>query len=173
MPKFSFLLPLLFAGIGTTAFASEFDSTVDMRSKGTTSFYVQGEINGLGAVELMVDTGSGYMTINEEMLTTLQRGDQVRYLKRLSGRLANGNLLEVPVYLIKAVNIGGDCWLKDVEAAVFPGKTRAILGLSALQRAAPFIFSVNPPQLVLSNCEGSYSEETTAEAELAALEQRS
>jgi hypothetical protein len=41
-----------------------------------------------------------------------------------------------------------------VEAAVFPGKTRQILGLSALKKAAPFIFSMDPPNLVLSNCTG-------------------
>jgi len=39
-----------------------------------------------------------------------------------------------------------------VEAVVFPGKTRQILGLSALRQAAPLIFSLNPPKLVLSNC---------------------
>ena len=33
---------------------------------------------------------------------------------------------------------------------MFPGKTRQILGLSALRQAAPFIFSLNPPELVLS-----------------------
>ena len=35
---------------------------------------------------------------------------------------------------------------------MFPGKTRQILGLSALRQAAPFIFSMNPPKLVLCNC---------------------
>jgi hypothetical protein len=35
---------------------------------------------------------------------------------------------------------------------VFPARTRQILGLSALNKAAPFTFSVDPPSLVLSNC---------------------
>jgi hypothetical protein len=43
--------------------------------------------------------------------------------------------------------------LRDVETAVFDTK-RQILGLSVLNRAAPFIFSVDPPELVLSNCTG-------------------
>jgi hypothetical protein len=60
--------------------------------------------------------------------------------------------MNVPVYAIEALSIGNGCWLNNVEAAVFPGKTRAILGLNALQRAAPFIFSFEPPRLVLSNC---------------------
>jgi hypothetical protein len=43
--------------------------------------------------------------------------------------------------------------LEEVEVAVFPGNTRQIVGLSVLTRAAPFVFSTNPPQLQLSNCD--------------------
>jgi hypothetical protein len=50
------------------------------------------------------------------------------------------------------MSIGGQCDLKNIEVAVFPGKTRQILGLSALRQASPFIFSINPPELILSNC---------------------
>ena len=52
------------------------------------------------------------------------------------------------------MNIGGQCPLEDIEVAVFPGNTRQILGLSTLRQASPFIFSMDPPQLVLSNCIG-------------------
>lgn len=156
MRKFSRLLSCLVTAVlaGTVGLASagEFDTTVDMRATSATTFYVEGRIAGLGDVDLMVDTGSGYMTINEDMLAQLAQAGRVRYVKDLRGRLANGNELTVPVYAIEAVSIGGGCWLKDVEAAVFPGATRAILGLNALQRAAPFIFSFEPPRLVLSNC---------------------
>ncbi|MCU7844104.1 MAG: retroviral-like aspartic protease family protein [Candidatus Thiodiazotropha sp. (ex Monitilora ramsayi)] len=126
-----------------------------MRDKGAVTYYVPGYLGGIGAVELMVDTGSGYLTINEEALTILKQKNQARYVKDLKGILANGSKLRVPVYSLSAVNIGGDCLLHDVEAAVFPGNTRYILGLSALQKAAPFIFSLDPPRLVLSNCQGS------------------
>lgn len=133
--------------------AGEFGTTVDMHSKGSTTFYVPGEITGLGAVDLMVDTGSGYMTINERMLESLKDGGQVKFVRHLRGRLANGSELEVPVYTIGAVSIGEACWLRNVEAAVFPGDTRPILGLNVLQRTAPFIFSFDPPRLVLSHCD--------------------
>ena len=42
--------------------------------------------------------------------------------------------------------------LDEVEAAVFAGTTRQILGLSGLRKVAPFVVSVDPPSLVLSNC---------------------
>jgi predicted aspartyl protease len=109
----------------------------------------------------MVDTGSGYMTINEETLAILLREERAQYVKELAGILANGNRIVVPVYAISEINIGGECRLENVEAAVFPGRTRAILGLSALTKAAPFIFSVDPPELVLSNCTTAGTSEVT------------
>lgn len=157
------------AGASMAATAGQFGTTVAMQSRDSVTYYVAVRIAGLGAADLMVDTGSGYMTINEEMLAQLQRAGQVRYLRQLRGRLANGRTLEVPVYNIASLSIGDGCWLDNVEAAVFPGKTRAILGLNALQRAAPFVFSFDPPQLVLSNCNGTATV-AAAEADLAALD---
>jgi predicted aspartyl protease len=132
--------------------AAEFDSHIPMRDKGAATYYVDGEIHGAGPVDFMVDTGSGYMTINEETLALLQQNGGATYLRELSGMLADGTTTTVPVYRIAQVRIGAACTLRDVEAAVFPGNTRQILGLSALRQAAPFIFSMNPPQLVLSHC---------------------
>ena len=100
----------------------------------------------------MVDTGSSYMMINEITLAQLQATGDARYLRELTGILANGDEMQVPVYALSKVRIGEDCVLEDVEAAVFPGDTRQILGLSALSKAAPFIFSTQPPRLRLSHC---------------------
>jgi predicted aspartyl protease len=146
--------PLLLWALAISAVpAGEFTTEVDMSAGGGATFYVPGRIAGFGAVELMVDTGSGYMTINEDMLHTLKDSGQARFVRDLRGRLANGSELSVPVYAIDAVSIGDACWLRDVEAAVFPGSTRPILGLNVLQRAGPFIFSFDPPRLVLSHCD--------------------
>lgn len=138
-----------------------------MQSRGAATYYVPGEILGVGPVDLMVDTGSGYTTINEETLAALKQDGRAKYVKDLVGILANGSRMVVKVYKISALNIGGECWLKDVEAAVFPGRTRHILGLSALTKASPFIFSVNPPKLVLSNCVAGPGKpgETTVDAD--------
>jgi len=126
---------------------------VAMWEKSAATFYVAGEIAGFGPVELMVDTGSGYTTINEQTLSVLKSRNATRYVKDLQGVLADGTELRVPVYVIERLRIGNSCWLTDVEAAVFPGTARQILGLSALRRAAPFVFSVDPPALTLSRCE--------------------
>lgn len=168
MKKFWCLLVLSVAGIVPAASAAEFDTTVAMRPTTSTTFYVEGRIAGLGQVDLMVDTGSGYTTINEEMLAQLKSVGSVRYVKELRGRLANGSEIEVPVYAIEALSVGG-CWVKDVEAAVFPGSTRAILGLNVLQRTAPFIFSFEPPRLVLSNCSATAEAPADKLADLAAF----
>jgi predicted aspartyl protease len=148
--------------IVTSVSAQQFQTTVPMRDRGAATYYVPSEITGVGAVELMVDTGSGYMTINQQTLTTLLNRGEALYVRQLEAMLADGKRTVVPVYSLSAINIGGNCWLKNVEAAVFPGKTRQILGLSALKKASPFIFSFDPPQLVLSYCTGSTAGEPPA-----------
>lgn len=135
--------------------AAEFDTSVPMRHGGAATYYVAGHLEGVGEADFMVDTGSGYLTINEQTLAALQKEKRAHYVRMLRGVLADGSELVVPVYRLEALSIGGRCLLSDVEAAVFPGATRQILGLSALKKAAPFIFSFDPPNLVLSNCPAS------------------
>lgn len=134
------------------ALAAESRNLVPMTDRGASTFYVDVFLEGVGVTEFLVDTGSSYMTINEATLGTLMEHDQATYLKDLEGVLADGTTQIVPLYRIEKMNIGRDCALHDVKAAVFPGGTRNILGLSALRAAAPFVFSVNPPTLELSNC---------------------
>lgn len=153
MHRIACLLLMLLVGTSPNAIGAEFDTSVEMRAKVGATLYVSGRIAGFGTVQWMVDTGSGYMTINEDMLAALQENGRVRFVKRMRGRLANGSELDVPVYSLDALSIGDACWLRNVEVAVFPGSTRPILGLNALQRAAPFIFSFEPPRLVLSHCD--------------------
>lgn len=169
MKSLGSLLVIGLAGVLGSASAADFDTAVNMRATSSTTFYVEGRIAGLGAVDLMVDTGSGYTTINEEMLAQLKNVGSARYVREMRGRLANGSEIEVPVYAIEALSVGGGCWLRDVEAAVFPGRTRAILGLNALQRTAPFIFSFEPPRLVLSNCAATAEVPMAETADIAAF----
>jgi predicted aspartyl protease len=153
----------------STAWGQQFSTRVSMQEKSAATFYVPGEIAGYGSVELMVDTGSGYMTINEHTLEVLKRRGSARYVKQLRGVLADGAEMVVPVYAIARMSIGCNCWLHDVEAAVFPGKSRQILGLSALRKASPFIFSVDPPALQLSGCDNPPAAETREPPARAAL----
>lgn len=133
------------------AFAEEWDVTVPMYDKGMATYYVQAQIGDLDSSEFMVDTGSGYLTINTQTLNALQEKNKAQYVKELRAILANGAELTIPVYKIGEFRIGS-CVIRNVEAAVFPARTRQILGLSALNKAAPFTFSIDPPKLVLSNC---------------------
>jgi len=152
-PRFRSLLPMLFAAsLMPAAHGAEFDTHIAMQNGGAATFYVPGQIPGAGPMDFMVDTGAGYTAINEETLDALLAAGRAHYVKDLVGVLANGSRMIVKVYRVKAINLGGNCWLHDVDAAVFPGKTRQILGLSALSKASPFIFSVDPPKLSLSNC---------------------
>jgi len=164
---FGALCTAVFVAAGSTAIAGEFDTLVPMVDKGAATYYVDGHLTGYGDVTLMVDTGSGYMTINEEALAVLNGRKKARYVRKLRGVLANGSEVIVPVYRV-SVNIGGNCQLQNVEAAVFPGKTRFILGLNALKQASPFIFSTAPPQLVLSHCNGDAADRTPVQATAAA-----
>lgn len=123
-----------------------------MIDRGTSTFYVDVHLDGVGATEFLVDTGSSYTAINERTLAALLESDQAVYVKDLEGILADGSRQIVPIYAIQSLTIGSSCALHGIRAAVFPGNTRNILGLSALRMAAPFVFSVDPPALELSNC---------------------
>lgn len=68
MRRFTCLMLLFLFGTTPSAIAGQFGTTVEMEAKNGATFYVPGLITGLGAVDWMVETGSGYMTINEEIL---------------------------------------------------------------------------------------------------------
>ena len=154
MLKLGLIIALLVAAYGE-AQAAKFNQQIPMRASKAATFYVGGYLDGYGAVDMMVDTGSSYMTINEAALGVLREHGAVTYVKELTGIMADGTRKVVPIYRISSMSIGKGCLLHDVEAAVFPGHTRYILGLSALKLAAPFAFSLEPPTLMLSNCADS------------------
>jgi len=132
--------------------AAESTVAVPIHNKGASTFYIKGQLGNLSATDFMVDTGSGYLVINETSLAQLKQLGQAQYVKEIRGILANGKKFTVPVWRIASLTIADKCVLHDVDAAVFPGKTRQILGLTALKKAAPFSFSFDPPQLVFSHC---------------------
>jgi predicted aspartyl protease len=141
--------------LATVVAGESLHTIVPMRDNGGSTYYVDGTIDGFVDVELMVDTGSAYMTINEEMLEVLRDKGLATYVKKLSCKLADGTRTVAPVYVIPSVKIGESCQLTDVEVAVLPGTTRTLLGVSALEKAGPFIFSTDPPELVFSRCKAT------------------
>ena len=126
---------------------------IPMKNIGLGTYYVDVKLADMPESQFMVDTGSGYMTINEESLAHLKQQDRVTYVKDIRGVLANGNTHVVEVWEVSSVTLNDQCTLYNVEVAVFPGKTRQILGLSALKKAAPLEMSFNPPMLSLGSCD--------------------
>ena len=148
-----YIIALLALTTFNSAHASNEQNTLPMRDKGASTFYIDGHIQGYGATEFMVDTGSGYTTINENTLKILKENGNATYLKDLKGILADGTEKIVPVYRLNKLKLGKSCELYNIEAAIFPGKTRHILGLSTLKKTGTFTFSFEPPALQLSSCE--------------------
>lgn len=137
-------------GLATDAIAGTI--AVPMTKKETATYYVAVNLEGIGLVDFLVDTGSSHMVINEETLDALKKGGRATYIAQMAGVMADGTRKNVPLYSIAAIEIGNRCKVHDIEAAVFPGKTRNILGMSALRKAAPFVFTTTPPTLALSGC---------------------
>lgn len=116
------------------------------------TFYVSIGVAQDRAEDYLVDTGAGYMTITSATLERLQQAGEATLVGQLDGRMADGSVLRVPVYRLTEITIGQSCRLRNVEAAVLPGASRGLFGLSALRKASPFQFSIDPPSLTLSNC---------------------
>ena len=143
-------IPLLVFTLGVNAEGGM--QQINMQASDFNTFYVDSTIEGAGKTSLLVDTGSGYTTINEDTLTQLQETGTAVYLKKLEGVMADGTRMIVSVYRISGISLGKDCYIPNIEVAVFPSGTRQILGLSALTKISPFTFSMNPPRLSVSNC---------------------
>ncbi len=148
---FRLMFTLFTLSLGDMVNAASFQ-TIPMNQKQLATYYIEANMHGSGAVEFMVDTGAGYTTINENTLALLKQAGNADYIGELTGVMADGSQHRLPVYRIRRLVLGKDCVLSDVEAAVFPQNTRMLLGLTALEKAAPFVFSTDPPRLSLSNC---------------------
>lgn len=146
------LVGLIVTLISGSSFALDFGTAVPIREKGAVTYYVGGQITGYGETEFMIDTGSGYVALNAETIDKLKKQGLATFSKTIIGVMADGAEQKVKIYRIGRLNIGGACVIDDVEAAVLPRGTRNILGLSALKKTAPFGLSMDPPQLILSNC---------------------
>ena len=154
-----FLVVVITTVCSGAAVATEFAAVVPLHGLG--AYYVSARIGNTDDTgDLMLDTGSGYVTINERTLARLQHDGDASYVKDVSGILADGSRKTVPVYRVASISIGCCCVVQDVEAAVFPGATRQILGMSALKKVAPFAVAIDPPNLSLSKCRSDVSANT-------------
>ena len=153
------LLALSFSSVNG-ALSGELDTKVTIKDKGISTYYVEGQIDGAGVVDLLLDTGAGYTAINEKTLKALKKKGAAKHLRDMTAKLAYGNSVVVPIYQIEKMNIGGSCEVRNVEVAVLPGGTRCILGLNTLKKVAPFMISTDPPSLSLSHCKKAINQST-------------
>lgn len=151
MLRISLITTVLLLFTGHSCLAG--DTNIPVHEKRGDTLYVAGQIQGYGTTEFLIDTGASYLAINQDMLKILQQGGHAKFLRKLNGTMADGRRKTVPIYSISGIVIGENCILSNVEAAVLPGNTRNILGLSALRRTAPFTLSMDPPALSLNGCE--------------------
>ena len=147
-------LTVIFCAVPGLTAAAPFGDRIPIFQRGASTFYVEGHIEGVGTAPLLVDTGSGYTAIDRGTFHALDALGNVAYVKQLQGVMADGTKKIVPIYRIPGIHLGGSCFIEDLEVAVFPHKTRLILGLNALRKVAPFAFSLEQtsPSLLLSNC---------------------
>lgn len=131
----------------------ELSPSIALHNPGTGTYYVQGQYGQLAPINLLVDTGSSFSTIDEKTLEALESTGDATFVRSQHGILADGSKIEVPLYRIKNLSLGKVCLVKDIEVAVFPHSRRHILGLNVLAKLSPFSFSLEPPRLTLAGCD--------------------
>lgn len=141
----------LFAFHSVVLASEPFSYQTPMKQVSSGSYYVQGSFGSGVDTEFLVDTGSGYVALTPATFKQLKRESDVEFDRQISGRMANGKIVSVPVYRVAAFQLG-DCVIKDVEVTVLSGSDRNILGLSALRKVEPFAMQLDPPTLYLSDC---------------------
>jgi len=154
------ILCLLFSLPAFTALADDAAVSVPMHARPSGTYYLKAGFGGSATNDLMLDTGSEFLVINEATLKTLLDNSQADYLHHITGIMADGSKLKVPVYRLSSLSIGCCCVVRDIAAAVFPGNTREILGLTALRKVAPFAVSLEPAVLTLNNCRTTPASQT-------------
>lgn len=129
-----------------------FAESVPLNDSGAGSFTVSGTLGGV-EVEFLLDTGASMVTVSASLFKQiLRRSDAAVKVRRVGARLASGKVEVLDVYLVKNFSLGSKCDLGPVEVAVLKRGGRNLLGMNALQLAAPFVISTAPPSLGLSQC---------------------
>ncbi|HBS25561.1 MAG TPA: hypothetical protein DD827_00275, partial [Gammaproteobacteria bacterium] len=70
-------------------YAEWLPTAIPMSEKGTATYYVTAQV-GRETVELLVDTGAGYATLNRNLINKLKQAGDARHIGEIEGILANG-----------------------------------------------------------------------------------
>lgn len=135
---------LLILAIGAVpAFASQAEIPLEAVQAGT--FYVKASLDGLVDTDLLLDTGSGYVSLSKQTFDRIRDDADTVFQRHITGVMANGSSVSVPVYRIGELKLSTECVLYDIEVAVFGNTRRDILGLNALKQIQPFTLQLDPP----------------------------
>ena len=147
---------LLFA-LGThaeqadTSLDTLFPHSFPLTQTGSGSLTVAADLGGVQS-EFLLDTGASLITVSPELFAKLNRLGSAVKVRKVAARTAGGRLRALDVYRVERFVLGDNCELGPVEVAVMRSGGRNLLGLAALQQAAPFAVSTTPPALGLARC---------------------
>jgi predicted aspartyl protease len=147
------LLMLLLLLTASVSQAEPVNLPLELANSG--NFYLHGTLLEEVDTDLLVDTGSGYVSLGSRTFNRIRRLPGTEYLRDIQGTLANGNTLRIPIYRVAELMLNEDCVLRNIEVAVFLGADRDILGLNALRRMQPFTLQMDPPTLIATQCRES------------------
>jgi clan AA aspartic protease (TIGR02281 family) len=144
---------LVQAALAPASLADGFDLPLERAKSG--NLYVDAQLGNEMETRMLLDTGSGYVSLTAETFRRLKRdateSEMPVFSRRITGVMANGRSASVPVYRLAELTIGG-CVLQDVEAVVFSRASENILGLSALRRVQPFTIDMDQGKLSGTAC---------------------
>jgi len=125
------------------SYAKQADIPLEAVQAGT--FYVRASLDGLVYTDLLLDTGSGYVSLSKQTFDHIRKDSTTVFQRHITGVMANGSSVSVPVYRIGELRLSPECVLRDIEVAVFGNTKRDILGLNALKQIQPFTLQLDPP----------------------------
>lgn len=125
-------------------------AAIPLQAADAGTYYVKASLAGQVETELLVDTGSGYVSLSEATFDRIKHAAGTIFQRQITGVLANGKSVSVPVYRIEQLDLGGTCILKNIEVAVFQNASRDILGLNALKLIQPITLQMEPPVMMAS-----------------------
>lgn len=143
-------LPVLLTGLLGAVLA--LPATADpvnlaMHREESGNFTVRALVDGNVETNMLLDTGSGYVSLGKQTFARVSASASPRFSRHIYGRMANGNVEKVSLYILDELKLAENCVLREIEVAVFPNADRDILGLNALSRMQPFTMQLTPARL--------------------------
>ena len=132
-------------------FETLFPHSFPLLQTGSGSLTIAANLGGVSG-EFLLDTGASLITVSQKMFTELEKLGSAVKVRKVAARTAGGRLRTLDVYRVEKFVLGDVCELGPVEVAVMRGGGRNLLGIAALEQAAPFAISTASPSLGLASC---------------------